>query len=903
MNGTENTSSTTKLPNDTEVRTTSFADRIIPRVASTGESARKRQRVPESFSRLRTQSKLAPVEEGDRNLSYDFGQEDFDSIRPKLNRIEAERMHNLQEVRRSSGSSPGRMRVTNNLQPTESDGPQHVVLSSDSNGSQPQSGKNQVPTDTGSELVETEPVHKDRVFDRGAAVAYIQFSKQGSVKDGTSHYATTKDTRATTIPSATAKSVETTNSDVILIESEDDRDSPRCGGGNEEAVEIEMSAKQGHPDPGACNDIQDVDGFVDFSESQEPLDGEVPLDLKKHWISPPSERLESRPSISSQRTGSFQRRGSRCIEKRPGSNSVINDHVQVYECDNDHSQDVPELGAEHPSQPLEERRQGTVQPSSLGENLSEELDAQPRIRTDVLDDVPADEGDKKKDPGKPPETANVDLLALEEEQPDYSMLEVPSNSTLFRFPPHGKGNITVQYEDYLRLQNNEYMNDTLIDFYLKIIEQKQAAMVAASKGTETRLYFFTSFFFGRLRQNKEAAPSEIQYNGVKRWTRNVDLFKKELSFMPVCESSHWSLIILANMNELVQCMEEEEHFISLPEVKKPRILYLDSLEPKRGQSFGKIALHYLSAEYTERKSNDPSAGERKDNFVRMRKIIDINWPYVPMQINEVDCGLYLLHNINCFLDESTGMKMTCLQGPEKDVKIKQRWMKTLYTHVEVDLLRAQILDLMQQLEEGNKSDGGKAPQMPLCVLPYTEEALSEHESPPADTAISSRDETRNDNDDEPKVVVSQEKEAVDEAAAIVAATDPPRTREELSTQADDDCIEVVGERKRHSLPLSFASTIPPDMAYGSGTSPPVKAVMQNYKARNRSDGHPIMRMGARRYKEMPQRLQAADNAQVVEMDVDKGDEDVEMEEPQNKRRTVAPEVIDVDMDGDVNMGK
>uniref|UniRef100_A0A8C0IKN0 SUMO specific peptidase 3 n=1 Tax=Chelonoidis abingdonii TaxID=106734 RepID=A0A8C0IKN0_CHEAB len=49
-----------------------------------------------------------------------------------------------------------------------------------------------------------------------------------------------------------------------------------------------------------------------------------------------------------------------------------------------------------------------------------------------------------------------------------------------------------------------------------------------------KVHFFNSFFYDKLRTNG--------YEGVKRWTKNVDIFNKDLLLIPIHLEVHWSLV-------------------------------------------------------------------------------------------------------------------------------------------------------------------------------------------------------------------------------------------------------------------------------------------------------------------------------------------------------------------------
>ncbi|KAJ8270822.1 hypothetical protein GJAV_G00119680 [Gymnothorax javanicus] len=114
-------------------------------------------------------------------------------------------------------------------------------------------------------------------------------------------------------------------------------------------------------------------------------------------------------------------------------------------------------------------------------------------------------------------------------------------------PPPAKGGISVTNEDLHCLNDGEFLNDVIIDFYLKYLFLEKLKNEDAQ-----RSHMFSSFFYKRLNQRErrsvpEAANLPIQkrkHNRVKTWTRHVDLFQKDFIFVPINESAHWYLAVI-----------------------------------------------------------------------------------------------------------------------------------------------------------------------------------------------------------------------------------------------------------------------------------------------------------------------------------------------------------------------
>ncbi|KAK7877091.1 hypothetical protein WMY93_032200 [Mugilogobius chulae] len=111
----------------------------------------------------------------------------------------------------------------------------------------------------------------------------------------------------------------------------------------------------------------------------------------------------------------------------------------------------------------------------------------------------------------------------------------------------GQGGISVTNEDLHCLNDGEFLNDVIIDFYLKYL-----VLEKLKKEDSQRIHVFSSFFYKRLNQRERRNgpdPSNLplpkkKHNRVKTWTRHVDLFQKDFIFVPINESAHWYLAVI-----------------------------------------------------------------------------------------------------------------------------------------------------------------------------------------------------------------------------------------------------------------------------------------------------------------------------------------------------------------------
>lgn len=145
------------------------------------------------------------------------------------------------------------------------------------------------------------------------------------------------------------------------------------------------------------------------------------------------------------------------------------------------------------------------------------------------------------------------------------------------FPPDGPKKVPLDFDDLEKLGDNEFLNDSLITFYIRYLEKKhlESAQVNAPK-----VYFFNTHFYNKLSnpQNKRG----ILYESVKRWVK-VDIFDYDFLIMPVNENLHWYLVIISNPRELVLPRSREVTINPEPELSLTSRVEDESKDQKHGR--------------------------------------------------------------------------------------------------------------------------------------------------------------------------------------------------------------------------------------------------------------------------------------------------------------------------------
>lgn len=96
-------------------------------------------------------------------------------------------------------------------------------------------------------------------------------------------------------------------------------------------------------------------------------------------------------------------------------------------------------------------------------------------------------------------------------------------------PPPTPGGVALYLNDSLCLKEDTYLNDNIIDFYLKYLVQKKL-----SDNDQKRVHVFTTQFFTKLRQDDDPNTTKMKrHESVQFYTRRVNIFDKDFVIIPV----------------------------------------------------------------------------------------------------------------------------------------------------------------------------------------------------------------------------------------------------------------------------------------------------------------------------------------------------------------------------------
>ncbi|CAN9509818.1 unnamed protein product [Ophioblennius macclurei] len=152
-------------------------------------------------------------------------------------------------------------------------------------------------------------------------------------------------------------------------------------------------------------------------------------------------------------------------------------------------------------------------------------------------------------------------------------------------------------DDLGTLYGQNWLNDQIMNMYGDLVMDS----------VPEKVHFFNSFFYDKLRTKG--------YEGVKRWTKNVDIFQKDLLLIPIHLEVHWSLVSV--------------------DIRGRAITYFDS-QRTLNRRCPKHIFKYLQAEAIKKEQRDFLTGWK--GFFKMN---------VGRQNNDSDCGAFVLQYCKC----------------------------------------------------------------------------------------------------------------------------------------------------------------------------------------------------------------------------------------------------------------
>ncbi|KAJ3221173.1 hypothetical protein HDU81_010831 [Chytriomyces hyalinus] len=219
------------------------------------------------------------------------------------------------------------------------------------------------------------------------------------------------------------------------------------------------------------------------------------------------------------------------------------------------------------------------------------------------------------------------------------------NEVVLIYPASGVNLVTLHDEDLERLKEGEFLNDSLIEFYIRFASSTHAA-------DRNDFHCFNTFFYQQLTSKgdlQKKLTMEEAFTRVKRWTKKVNIFTRKFLIIPINERLHWYLAVVWNpgayLKDHVSASEDTEmvEAESAPDSSKStsdecKIFIFDSLDGRHPQ-VPKTVGAYMKYEAQEKLNREVVSGG----------VPKVHYAKVQSQLNHCDCGIFLLHYLNLML--------------------------------------------------------------------------------------------------------------------------------------------------------------------------------------------------------------------------------------------------------------
>lgn len=185
----------------------------------------------------------------------------------------------------------------------------------------------------------------------------------------------------------------------------------------------------------------------------------------------------------------------------------------------------------------------------------------------------------------------AELTPEMEDEIDSALRPSPSGEELVR-----GFKLQLTRGDMQTLKGLNWLNDEVINFYFSLLEER-------SKNDENlpNVHTFNTFFYSKLTKDG--------YTSLRRWTKRVDIFSKDLLLVPVHLGVHWCLAII--------------------DFRRKVIKYYDSMNGVNDKCL-ELLKDYLVSEHNDKKKSPYDVSDWELSHEKN----------IPVQLNGSDCGVF-----------------------------------------------------------------------------------------------------------------------------------------------------------------------------------------------------------------------------------------------------------------------
>ncbi|KAK7204361.1 hypothetical protein BZA70DRAFT_280573 [Myxozyma melibiosi] len=463
-------------------------------------------------------------------------------------------------------------------------------------------------------------------------------------------------------------------------------------------------------------------------------------------------------------------------------------------------------------------------------------------------------------------------------QPTRKKLVMGEPPLDYRF---GNKTTVVSQDDFSRLDDGEFLNDTILDFYLKYtIAELQVHKPDVAKAT----FVFNSFFYKKLTERVNGGKSGFE--SVKKWTTKVDIFSMKYVVIPINEKAHWYVAILCNLDKLVDGASkktEAEEAGSVSEDVRSDSVEVDvvdiDLPTSRSGIKRSLSSTIKKAKVAPSSADDPtiyvldSLGLRHNTIFRPlrdylvaeakdkrgltidRDDIKSKHGFAPTQPNYCDCGVYVAHYVEAFLSKPDAFLQLWVDSVNPKKTVESQLLK-LFDVNKLNNKREYIQRLILRLRREVTGVGTSPSPEPTeaeksAAKGEVEEVKEIERSGDAEESKSGKEDSR-----EIEEITQDDKETTTDKGDEESTSGP-----EVSTDAAHD-VEA------HDVDEDKLTTERQDTETGTETNVEDTAT-EDAPNKDRSEDHEAMSIDSETVAEEADKIiEAVENASRMEVDVD-----------------------------------
>jgi hypothetical protein len=280
-----------------------------------------------------------------------------------------------------------------------------------------------------------------------------------------------------------------------------------------------------------------------------------------------------------------------------------------------------------------------------------------------------------------------------------------------------KKSFTISFSDFKTLYNNEWINDTVIDFF---IQYEIDSAIKEGLFNESEIFAFNSFFFTKLMTRAVKSEKPNYYENIKRWLTKVDVMKIPYLIIPINEQSHWYCCIIRGLPELLKYVKSLQSQHQLEQGQEQGTATdqnndtnnLSGIESNpelvtSGSDFvnaKKTADVFVFDSLAHKHSNISTPLKTfiidycKDAYgVEIEKtLIRVQHARVPIQNNFNDCGIHVIYNVRKWLHHTTEIEKMW-----KGTYLKQT-ARELFNAEERNGTRKQLIEILLELHKNQE---------------------------------------------------------------------------------------------------------------------------------------------------------------------------------------------------------